>query len=51
MSPVRRVELQARYEYVEALIAKAGSVRQAAKTWAWIAAIFRRLRGRENVAS
>jgi len=31
MTPIRRAELEWRYAYVTALIAKAGSVRQAAK--------------------
>jgi hypothetical protein len=43
MSPVRRAELQARYECIQAMIAKAGSVRAAAKAAEMDRTNFRRL--------
>jgi len=44
MTPIRRAELEKRYEVVEALIAKAGSVRQAAKALAMDRSSLQRLR-------
>lgn len=44
MTPIRRAELEKRYEVVEALIAKAGSVRQAAKELAMDRSSLQRLR-------
>lgn len=44
MTPIRRAELERRYEVIEALIAKAGSVRQAAKLAEMDRSSFQRLR-------
>ena len=49
MSPIRRVELQARNEYVEALIAKTGSVRQAAKALGMDRGNFQALRRKTRI--
>ena len=44
MTPIRRAELERRYEVVEALIAKAGSVSKAAKSISMDRSSFQRLR-------
>ena len=44
MTPIRRAELERRYEVVEALIAKAGSVSKAAKLVGMDRTNFRKLR-------